>query len=444
MFYNLDCCSGAMTYLRDNSIDCIITDPPYGIDGQTLHKHYNRHEHTVVEGYIDVDAENYEDFSNAWIEQAARVLKPGGLIFVVSGYSRLPDVMTALQTHGLREVNHIIWKYSFGVWTKNKFVSSHYHILLYRKPGKEKPLNHVPDCTDDVWTIPREYRPGETKNKNQLPRRLLQRMICLGSEPGDMVCDFFLGSFSTAIESVRLGRRACGFELNTNAFDFGKAAYDEAIRHVQDQPQPTITHTSMEETETDTNTMVMDATGEVTDPNPETHLIICRTRTCPPDSWFTACETNLAKGGSLFLIVPPQHVLNVTRKLRECRGFQEINHIIWKTHESEYRSREIPCVHEHILFYSKKGSRRTFITYSRFQQDERTEHKRSKNYADREDVFISCWRSNSIKLDEPKELHTWSDIVEKLMAYCWSPSQTIHITCSDPHHQDEAEHYLAM
>jgi site-specific DNA-methyltransferase (adenine-specific) len=49
-----------------------------------------------------------------------------------------------------------------------------------------------------VWTIRREYHPGQKKNRNQLPSKLLARMIQLGSRPGDLVCDFFLGSFSTA------------------------------------------------------------------------------------------------------------------------------------------------------------------------------------------------------------------------------------------------------
>ncbi len=42
MFYNTDCVEGARQYLRDASVDLIITDPPYGIGGDTLHKHYNR------------------------------------------------------------------------------------------------------------------------------------------------------------------------------------------------------------------------------------------------------------------------------------------------------------------------------------------------------------------------------------------------------------------
>jgi site-specific DNA-methyltransferase (adenine-specific) len=45
-------------------------------------------------------------------------------------------------------------------------------------------------------------------------------MILYSSNPNDMVCDFFLGSFSTAKVTIGLGRKACGFEINKNAFDY--------------------------------------------------------------------------------------------------------------------------------------------------------------------------------------------------------------------------------
>ncbi len=49
MFYNIDCIEGAKKYLKDNSIDLIITDPPYGIEGDKLHSHYNRDESKVID-----------------------------------------------------------------------------------------------------------------------------------------------------------------------------------------------------------------------------------------------------------------------------------------------------------------------------------------------------------------------------------------------------------
>ena len=236
MYYNEDCISGAQKHLKNDSIDLIISDPPYGINGEKLDKHYNRDENNVLEGYIDVPAHEYSEFSMKWITEAERVLRPGGSIYIVSGYSHLRHILNALANTKLEEKNHIIWKYNFGVYTQKKYISSHYHILYCTKPGGAHTFNTNAFYADyekcenggslnyqdreDVWIINREYKPGQVKNKNELPKSLLTKMILYSSKPDDMVCDFFLGSFSTAKVALALNRNACGFEINKNAFDY--------------------------------------------------------------------------------------------------------------------------------------------------------------------------------------------------------------------------------
>ena len=233
-FYNEDCIAGARKHLPDGSVDLIISDPPYGIAGDTLHKHYNRNEKFVLDGYTEVPAEAYPEFSVQWIQQAERVLKPGGSMYIVSGYTNLIHILNALQQTSLVEVNHLIWKYNFGVYTKTKYISSHYHILFYRKPGAKHTFNTFARFAadektanggsanyqdrEDVWLINREYKPGKIKNKNELPTALLRKLILYSSNEGDLVCDFFLGSFSTAKVALALNRNATGFETNQTAF----------------------------------------------------------------------------------------------------------------------------------------------------------------------------------------------------------------------------------
>jgi len=236
MFYNIDCIEGAKKYLENASVDLIVTDPPYGIGGDLLHKHYNRNEKFVLEGYIEVPQPEYPDFSVNWIKEAERVLKPGGSIYVVSGYTNLIHILNALAQTTLKEVNHLIWKYNFGVYTKKKYISSHYHILYYVKPGAEPVFNTFSRYSDaeknetvggslnyqdreDVWVINRKYKPGQIKNKNELPTQLLSKIIQYSSREGDLVCDFFLGSFSTAKVAIGLNRQAGGFEKSTIAFE---------------------------------------------------------------------------------------------------------------------------------------------------------------------------------------------------------------------------------
>ncbi len=234
-FYNEDCVLGSKKYIDSNSIDLIITDPPYGIEGDTLHKHYNRNEGFVVDGYIEVPKREYADFSVRWIREAERILRPGGSMYVVSGYTNLSDILNALKETSLKEVNHIIWKFNFGVYTTRKYVSSHYHILFYEKPGGKRTfntfvrygqtekLNHGGSANyedrEDVWVINREYKPGVVKNKNELPTELLIKMVQYSSNEGDTVCDLFLGGFSTAKVAIGLNRYTVGFELNSKMFE---------------------------------------------------------------------------------------------------------------------------------------------------------------------------------------------------------------------------------
>jgi site-specific DNA-methyltransferase (adenine-specific) len=238
-FFNEDCIEGCRRHIPDASVDLIITDPPYGIGGDQLHKHYNRKEQFVLDGYVEVPADQYADFSRRWIAEAQRILRPGGTLYVVSGYTNLVDILNALRATSLHEVNHIIWKYNFGVYTRNKYISSHYHVLYYVKPGGKVTFNT--HCRygagektgnngalnyldrEDVWIINREYKPGKTKNKNELPSQLLIKLIQYSSNEGDLVCDLFLGSFSTAKTAIGMNRRVCGFEKSPKVYEYQKA-----------------------------------------------------------------------------------------------------------------------------------------------------------------------------------------------------------------------------
>mgnify|MGYP001431590921 CR=1 FL=1 len=233
-FYNADAVAGSIEHLADGSVDVIITDPPYGINGDKLHQHYNRDEQFVVDGYIEVPAAQYGDFTHAWVKQAERVLRPGGSIYIVSGYTNLYDVLDALRATSLKEINHLIWKYNFGVFTSRKYVSSHYHILYYTKPGGRHTFNLQSRYAtnessegggssnygdrEDVWVINREYKPGQEKNKNELPKKLLKKMLQYSSNEGDLVCDFFMGGCSTAAVAIGMKRRFVGFELSKTTF----------------------------------------------------------------------------------------------------------------------------------------------------------------------------------------------------------------------------------
>ena len=73
-FYHSDCIEGARKHLEEGSIDLIVTDPPYGIGGGDLHKHYNRKEEFVVDGYIEVPKEDYPELAS--LDSCAAYIAP--------------------------------------------------------------------------------------------------------------------------------------------------------------------------------------------------------------------------------------------------------------------------------------------------------------------------------------------------------------------------------
>ena len=229
-------CRDASKHLPDECVDLGIHDPPFGIEETTFDRHYKRDSSHVIEGYQEApkDYDSYYQWTLEWMTEAKRVLKPHGSMYVVIGHSRVRAVLNAAAKLDLHEINHIVWKYNFGVYTQKKFVTAHYHILYYTKTTTAKPIFNthcrfgaqeeayqggkcVYQDLEDVFTIPKRNNPGEEKNQNKLPDNLIQKLVQYSSDPGSMVCDFFLGNFTTAYVARRLGRRVCGFELNPNA-----------------------------------------------------------------------------------------------------------------------------------------------------------------------------------------------------------------------------------
>lgn len=246
--YNQSCIDGMREHVKDDSVDQIFTDPPYGIDGDELDVHYHRDESNVVPGYIDVPLSQYAKFSQEWIAECARVLRPGGSLYIVSGYTNLHHVLNALHSTELEEVNHIIAKYTFGVNATKKWVSSHYHILFWEKPAKGKQkrtFNNSYKYTDNkdsyndrlsVQDMPRDYKPGQIKNKNQLSEDFIEKFIRYSSNRGDTVLDCFGGGLTTGRTALRWGRNFIGFELNTYAYDAFLPTLDAVVEVLDPAP----------------------------------------------------------------------------------------------------------------------------------------------------------------------------------------------------------------
>jgi len=225
--------------LEDNSVDLLICDPPFGIGEKDFEKHYKRSKKTVTEKYEEAP-EDYEKWTYEWLSIAKNKMKENATMYIVSGWSNLREVMNAIHKCDLHMINHLIWKFNFGVYTKTKYVSSHYHILMVSKTSTSKitfnqhsrfgPQEKIDNKwsalyrdMEDVFIINKEMKQakdGTPKNNNKLPDELIDKLIQYSSNEGDTVCDFFMGNFTTAYSAKKFGRDVCGFELNKELYDF--------------------------------------------------------------------------------------------------------------------------------------------------------------------------------------------------------------------------------
>ncbi len=207
-----DCISG-MEQMPPESIDLVVADPPFGIDFSGKESIYNRDRDLVVDSYHEIDAD-YGEFTERWMTALQKIMKPHATAYVFSGWNHLEDVLRGARLGGLTTINHIIWKYQFGVFTKRKYVTSHYHVLLLAKDPHKYYFNKMEHYPLDVWDIKRKYKAGEVKNGTTLPLEVVKRCIEFNSKPGDLVFDPFMGMGTTAVAAKSVWRHFFGFEKN--------------------------------------------------------------------------------------------------------------------------------------------------------------------------------------------------------------------------------------
>jgi site-specific DNA-methyltransferase (adenine-specific) len=193
--------------------DLIFADPPFGIDFKGNLQSYHRTPDAL--SYTEVSLEDYPQFIQSLLNWSHRTLECSGSMWLLSGWNNLGIVLQAVEKSGFHLLNHCIWKYQFGVFTKKRFTTSHYHLLLLVKDEKDYVFNKPQHYAEDVWYIKRPYRRGVRTAGNELPERLVEKCVATSSNVGDLVVDPVLGSGTTLRVCLRTGRRCIGIEVNS-------------------------------------------------------------------------------------------------------------------------------------------------------------------------------------------------------------------------------------
>jgi DNA modification methylase len=207
--------------------DLIFADPPFNI-GYKYDKYHDKKE-----------KEHYIDWTRQWMTACHKVLKPAGSFYIAIGDDYAAYVkMIAEDELKLFTRNWIIWHYTFGQQTKDKFARSHTHILYFvkdkknwtfndfavRTPSdrqliyKDKRANSVGKMPDDVWNcfsrVCGTFKERQGWHPCQMPELLLARIIAASSNKGECVLDPFIGSGTTAVVAAKYGRNYCGIDIS--------------------------------------------------------------------------------------------------------------------------------------------------------------------------------------------------------------------------------------
>jgi len=223
-------CVELLNKIPDNSVDLIFADPPYNLQ---LNGDLYRPDLSKVDAVDDEwdkfdSFGEYDQFTNQWLAECHRVLKPTGSIWVIGSYHNIFRVGTALQNIGFWILNDIIWVKSNPMpnFKGTRFNNAHETLIWATKFKSSKFTFHYHSMkvmNDDLqmrsdWVIPicqgneRIKVNGMKAHSTQKPEELLYRVLISSSNPGDVVLDPFSGSGTTAAIAKRLGRRYIAFE----------------------------------------------------------------------------------------------------------------------------------------------------------------------------------------------------------------------------------------
>lgn len=215
--------------IADNSIDLILTDPPYGIsEYQGVTKVGNQ----LVTANFDKDDEwdtvNPEEFYErleSWVMQWARVLRPGGALVTFCDKALVSDLWNLCKQQGLKPKNTIVWvktnPTTAGLARKNLKSATEFMVWAI-KPGAEYTFNEA-DGWDrsNVILAPLcggyerlKDAKGETLHPTQKPEPVLRPLIEAFSNRGELILDGFAGVGSTGKVAKDGGRKFIGIEMN--------------------------------------------------------------------------------------------------------------------------------------------------------------------------------------------------------------------------------------
>jgi site-specific DNA-methyltransferase (adenine-specific) len=218
--------------LPDQSVDVIVTDPAYS----GMNRHLMFGNGRIVGDYQSADnqkwfAEFHDDPATyrRFLEQCRRVLRNDRHLYLMfDSYSLLS--LGALVRDCFDVKNVIVWdKVNLGM---GHYFRRRHELIVFATKGRRKIARRdIPD----IWRFPRIH---PARYPTQKPVELFEAMLAGSVEPGDVVCDPFVGSGSSGVAALRRGCSFIGCDLSERAVEFSLARLEEFRATGRDPAQP--------------------------------------------------------------------------------------------------------------------------------------------------------------------------------------------------------------
>ena len=199
-------CIEIMKTLPDCIVDCIIMDPPWGVDYQDSRESFNPK-------FNDEKSHVLELLDNA-CKELKRISKPDVHLYCVFGMENYIEFYTILFKYFQVEKIPLIWvKNNHTLRDFNQGYAYIYDSIFFGS-NKKRLLNN--SISRDVLNYD---IPTNKKHKNQKPVELLEYFILNSTVEGELIIDPFMGSGSTCVAAKKNNRKYIGIELNQDSFN---------------------------------------------------------------------------------------------------------------------------------------------------------------------------------------------------------------------------------
>jgi len=230
--YNSDCLT-VLNNIKTNSIDCLITDPPYKIveGGKTITK-------SSCSGMLrpakhddktDIGLDNGKLFKHCdiefkeWLPEIYRVLKDGTDAYIMTNARNLKQLWIEAEKIGFKFHNILVWEKDTNTPNRWYMQSLEFILYLFKPPAK---IIKNPG-TKNIFKI-RSVK--NRKHPTQKPIELMKIMIENSTSENDTVIDPFMGSGSTGVACKHLNRNFIGIELDEKYFKIAEKRIDSIVK----------------------------------------------------------------------------------------------------------------------------------------------------------------------------------------------------------------------